>query len=383
MDGNIHPFILFILLFFVSGSLMMMFCSKKKPHKEEGMSKKLRAKGSKGPTIKKDSAIIRITQAEKDKKSKAAEKHHQPAKPPTAPPAKPPEQKISKVVNDVVAGVGQHQKADKTSEETNSFIKKADPKKMKKMRFNSIEGPSLSLHGSLATSGDGTVPKTDDMLAENITDPAFEKSNKKISAKGKQVEVLQKPGQAKKGEMPGQAKGKKIVQIKKITKKVVPRPPIAAGLMAKDSIMIIEDEKFEQEEMKRMKKEKKEAALQAKKEKKKVAVGLEVKGRPEEKISSKDKVDQSKDKTKEKKKKGGAHAGGLEAKDSMIDQPEEGFSSKVEGALSLEDADNDEEDEEMKEEAKGKPTKEPKAGKSEIKSSKESNKDDENSDPSN
>jgi len=110
-------------------------------------------KGSKGPIIKKDSAIIRISQAEKDKKSKAAEKHHQPAKPPTAPPAKPPEQKISKVVNDVVAGVGvgQHQKADKTSEETNSFIKKADPKKMKKMRFNSIEGPSLSLHGSLAS----------------------------------------------------------------------------------------------------------------------------------------------------------------------------------------------------------------------------------------
>ena len=42
-------------------------------------------------------------------------------------------------------------------------------------------------------------------------------------------------------------------------------------------------------------------------------------------------VDQSKDKTKEKKKKAGAHAGGLEAKDSMIDQPEEGFSSKDEG----------------------------------------------------
>nr|CAD2169805.1 unnamed protein product [Meloidogyne enterolobii] len=386
MDGDIHPFILFILLFFVSGSLMMMFCSKKKPHKEEGMSKKLRAKGSKGPIIKKDSAIIRISQAEKDKKSKAAEKHHQPAKPPTAPPAKPPEQKISKVVNDVVAGVGvgQHQKADKTSEETNSFIKKADPKKMKKMRFNSIEGPSLSLHGSLATSGDGTVPKTDDMLAENSTDPAFEKSNKKISAKGKQGEVLQKLGQAKKGEMPVQAKGKKIVQIKKMQKKVVvPRPPIPAGLRAKDSIMIIEDEKFEQEEMKRMKKEKKEAALQAKKEKKKVGVGLEAKDRPEEKISSKDKVDQSKDKTKEKKKKVGAHAGGLEAKDSMIDQPEEGFSSKDEGPLSLEGADNDEEDEEMKEEAKGKPTKEPKAGKSEVKSSKESNKDDENSDPSN
>ncbi|KAL7080485.1 hypothetical protein ACQ4LE_000552 [Meloidogyne hapla] len=362
MDVYIHSFILVVLLFFVSGSLLLMFCSKKKTEKDAGASKKLRPKHgsiqkgshrqSKGSSASKN-VDLHKKQSERNKKPKPEEKHQQPSKSTVL--VKSQEQKPPHVISDVVGGVGasQPQKVDKTSEESTSLIKKDAPKKVKKMKINSIMGPSISLHGSLATSGDGTIPKTDDMLAENITDPAFEKSTKKISAKGKQGDDS-KPSQAnkvKRAEVPVQVKGKKEIKpkknVQKKKKKVVvpqPPPPQPAGMLAADSLMV-----EGAEERPKIEKKKVEPKEKKKKEKKKEVVAQEMK-----------------------------------AKDSMAEIPEEKISAKDEGGNStvLFPAEADDEDvEEVKEESKGKSNKEREVGKSEKanKSSKESDKEDENS----